>query len=57
VMGMEPCNCYVGGRVDPRNSGILETLEPGEIKNFDLTIELLNGMDEIDATIYKINNL
>ena len=57
VMGMEPCNCYVGGRVDPRNSGILEYLEPGEIRNFDLTIELLNGMDEIDTLIKNINNL
>lgn len=43
VMGMEPCNCYVGGRVDPRNNGILEYLEPGEIKNFTIAIELLNG--------------
>jgi len=57
VMGMEPCNCYVGGRVDSRNSGILEYLEPGEIRNFDLTIELLNGMDEIDTLIKNINNL
>ena len=57
VMGMEPCNCYVGGRVDPRNSGILEVLEPGEIKNFDLTIELLNGIEEINAMMYRINNL
>ena len=57
VLGMEPCNCYVGGRVDPRNSGILEYLEPGNIKNFDLTIELLNGLDEIDLSIKNINNL
>ncbi|HEY3389643.1 MAG TPA: DUF4432 family protein, partial [Prolixibacteraceae bacterium] len=56
VMGMEPCNCYVGGRVDPRNSGILEYLEPGEIRNFDLTIEILNGMAGIDAIIHKIKN-
>lgn len=57
VMGMEPCNCYVGGRIDPRNSEILEYLEPGEIRNFDLTIELLNGMDEIDTLVKYINNL
>ena len=57
VLGMEPCNCYVGGRLDPRNSGILECLEPGEIKNFDLTIELLNGMDEINTLIQNINSL
>jgi hypothetical protein len=57
VMGMEPCNCYVGGRVDPRNAGILEYLEPGEIRNFDLTIEVISGMNEINAMINKINNL
>ncbi len=57
VMGMEPCNCYVGGRVDPRNNKTLEYLEPGEIRKFDLTIELLNGTKEIDAFIEDINKL
>ena len=57
VMGMEPCNCYVGGRADPRNSDVLEYLEPGEIRNFDLTIEILNGIDEIDTLIRNINDL
>ena len=57
VMGMEPCNCYVGGQVDPRNNGILEYLEPGEIRRFDLTIELLNGSDEVGSLIKNINNL
>lgn len=57
VMGLEPCNCYVGGRTDPRNSHVLEYLEPGEIRNFDLTIEMLNGTDEINDLFKKINNL
>jgi hypothetical protein len=57
VLGVEPCNCYVGGRTDPRNSEILEYLEPGEIRNFDLTIDLLNGSDEVDAVIKKIYNM
>jgi hypothetical protein len=57
VMGMEPCNCYVGGRTDPRNSEILEHLEPGEIRKFDLTVELLNGRKEIDAMTKYITNL
>ncbi len=57
VMGMEPCNCYVGGRIDPRNANVVEYLEPGAVKNFDLTIEILNGLDEINAMIKKINNL
>lgn len=57
VMGMEPGNCYVGGRLDPRNKATMEFLEPGEIRNFDITIELLNGVDEIDTLIKKINSL
>ena len=57
VMGLEPCNCFVGGRVDPRNSEVLEYLEPGGIRNFDLTIEILHGMEEIDKSIKKINNM
>ena len=57
VMGLEPCNCYVGGRMDPRNSEVLEYLEPGEIRNFDLIIELLNGNEEIDTLIKKISDL
>ena len=55
VMGLEPCNCYVGGRTDPRNNNKMEYLEPGETRNFDLTIEFLDGIDEIDATVSKIN--
>ncbi len=57
VLGLEPCNCFVGGRVDPRNSEILEYLEPGGIRNFDLTVEILNGMEAIDKVIDKINNM
>jgi hypothetical protein len=57
VMGMEPCNCYVGGRTDPRNADIREYLEPGEIRNFDVTIELVNGKEEIEALIKTINGL
>ena len=57
VMGMEPCNCYVGGRTDPRNDGLREYLEAGEIRNVDLTIELLNGMDQINTLIMEIGNM
>lgn len=55
VMGMEPCNCYVGGRIDSRNEAVLEYLEPGEIRKFDLIVEILNGAKEIDVLIESIN--
>ena len=57
VMGMEPCNCYVGGRTDPRNSPIQEYLEPGEIRKFDMTIELVNGNEAIASLMMKISKL
>lgn len=57
VMGLEPCNCYVGGRKDQRNDGILEYLEPGEVRNFDLIIELLNGSDQIENFVKETNQL
>lgn len=56
VMGMEPCNCFVGGREDARKKSMLEYLEPGEIRNFDLNIEVLSGMDEINAMVKKIKS-
>ncbi len=57
VMGMEPCNCYVGGRKNAKQDKTLDYLAPGEIRNFDLTIELIEGMDEINTVITTVNNL
>ncbi len=56
VLGMEPCNCYVGGRLDPLNNSVLEYLEPGESKNFDIRVELVNGKDHLTALEEKINS-
>ncbi|MDR1408371.1 MAG: aldose 1-epimerase family protein [Tannerella sp.] len=47
VMGLEPCNCFVDGRMAPRNSNIAQYLEPGEKRRFDVSIEILDGTDEI----------
>lgn len=57
VLGMEPCNCLVGGRADARKNKTLEYLEPGEIKKFDLEIEIVDGKDKIDTLIKEINNI
>ena len=57
VMGMEPCNCYVSGRADPENAGILDYLEPGGIRNFELVIEVANGEEDIEAMMKKIEEL
>ena len=47
VLGIEPCNCYVGGRTDPRNKDVLQHLEPGECKNFDVELEIVSGTHDI----------
>jgi hypothetical protein len=42
VMGLEPCNCFVDGRTAPRNENVIDRLEPGETRCFDITIEILD---------------
>ncbi len=57
VLGMEPANCLVGGRADARKNGTLEFIEPGEIRNFDLEVEVVNGTLNIANLIRKIEDL
>jgi len=57
VLGIEPCNCYVGGRLDPRNKDILEYLKPGESKHFDIDVEIVSGSDDICVLEERINTL
>lgn len=47
VLGIEPCNCHVGGRAKARQDGTLEFIKPGEARKFDIEIEILEGMDRI----------
>ena len=56
VLGIEPCNCYVGGRLDPLNKDIAEYLESGESKEIDIEVEILSGMREIEVLENKIKN-
>jgi hypothetical protein len=57
ALGIEPGNCYVGGRLDPRNQDILEFLEPGESKNFAVEVEIISGSRDIQALEEYINSL
>ncbi|MDR0758289.1 MAG: aldose 1-epimerase family protein [Tannerella sp.] len=41
VMGLEPCNCFVDGRTAPCNRNVINRLEPGEIRRFDIILEIL----------------
>jgi len=50
VAAMEPSNCYVGGRKDPRNKGKIDVLHSMEIRKFDVIIDLYDknkGLDEL----------
>ncbi|NLC68204.1 MAG: aldose 1-epimerase family protein [Clostridiaceae bacterium] len=47
VLGIEPCNCHVEGRAKNRKDGTLQFIKPGEIRHFDLEIEVLEDIDRI----------
>lgn len=48
VLGLEPSNCHVEGRAKAREDGSLEFIKPGEIRRFDIEIQVLDGIDEIN---------
>jgi len=47
VVGIEPCNSIVGGRAKARQEGLLQFIKPGEVRKFNLEIEILTGADRI----------
>jgi hypothetical protein len=49
VVGMEPCNVPCQSRAALAESGMLATLAPGETREMDLTIGVLEGSAEIAA--------
>ena len=54
VTGIEPGNCTVLGRSRNRADGNLQTLEPGETATFDVSIDVLDGADAIDAFLARV---
>jgi hypothetical protein len=43
--GIEPANCRVMGRSAEREAGRLQTLTPGEVREFHVIIDVLDGAD------------
>jgi hypothetical protein len=43
VVGMEPANCFVGGRAAERAQGTLQFLAPGESRSFVVQIGIVEG--------------
>ena len=44
VLGIEPANCRVGGRSQERARGTLQSLQPGEQREFQVKIEVSEGL-------------
>ena len=54
VTGLEPANCLVEGRDIDRERGILQFLEPGETRTYELEIGVVDGTDAIDTLADEI---
>lgn len=54
VLGIEPCNCYVMGRRNAREQGVLEYIDPGEIRSFELEVEFVEGKTDLDRVRCEI---
>ena len=55
VAAMEPGNCFVGGRLDPRNAGRLTVLRPMEKRSYDLTFSFHSGEKQLDELDHLTN--
>lgn len=51
VLGLEPCNCYVGGRTDPLNQACADIIQPGGTRQFDIEVEILGSNDAINEYV------
>ena len=47
VLGLEPANCRTLGRKAERDRGTLQTLAPGERREFRLELSVLDGAEEV----------
>jgi len=51
VMGIEPCNCHTKGRAEARKDGTLQFIKPGEVKHFNVEIEVVDGEKNINELV------
>lgn len=56
VMGMEPSNCPVEGRLNAEKQGVLPFLEAGETRRYAVEFQVLAAQTEIDAMIGMIED-
>ena len=55
VMGIEPANCAtIEGRVQAGRDGTLPFLDPGESRSYDVSFDVLDGCEQIDAALAEL---
>ncbi len=54
VLGLEPANCLVLGRAEERKRGTLQMLQPGECRETELCLGIVEGRKHIAQFIEAI---
>lgn len=54
VTGIEPGNCLTQGRPAERDRGTLQVLDPGEVREYRITVGVADGKQEIAQLIKRI---
>jgi hypothetical protein len=54
VLGLEPANCWTLGRKAERERGTLQTIAPGERREFHLEFNVLNGAEAVANAISHV---
>ena len=45
LTGLEPANCFIGGRAAEREAGRLEMLDPGQVRRSGVSIRVSLGAE------------
>lgn len=53
ALGLEPANCHVYGRKAAREDGTLKYINPGEVKQFNFSICVLDDKEQIEGFIKR----
>jgi len=56
VVALEPSTLHVDGRQAARGAGLLDMIEPGDVRSHELVLSLLSETDQIDAVEARLAN-
>lgn len=56
ALGVMPSNCLGAGREEEINNGSLKYIDGGEVKNFKLVFNVLDGIDDLNSCLEKIGH-